>query len=313
MMTLERENMSVIQKTGNASTPKRQYHQIDLEYHSASNALWTYMKPLGVPCFNLGMVEELHQTFAEVQLNKGQYFHDDAWSPVDYFIIASRHPCTFNLGGDLALFIRLIKARDRHALMSYAKLCVDGIYTRLCNYNASAMTISLVQGDALGGGFEFALSSNIIVAERGVRMGFPEIMFNLFPGMGAYSLLSRRIGMRAAEKMMISGNTYLAEDLEKLGVIDMVVPPGEGTKAVFEMIQKQSKRLNGLRAIYECRRHTNPVSYKELLDITSIWVDSALKLTDKDLHMMNRLVHSQRRQQDQRSQAVASSFYLEAA
>jgi DSF synthase len=271
------------------------------------------MKPLGVPCFNLGMVEELHQTFAEVQSNKGQFFHDEAWSPVDYFIIASRHPCTFNLGGDLALFIRLIKARDRHALMNYAKLCVDGIYTRLCNYNASAMTISLVQGDALGGGFEFALSSNIIVAERGVRMGFPEIMFNLFPGMGAYSLLSRRIGMRAAEKMMISGNTYLAEDLEKLGVVDVVVPPGEGTKAVFEMIQKQSKRLNGLRAIYECRRHTNPVSYKELLDITSIWVDSALKLTDKDLHMMNRLVHSQRRQQDQRVQAEASSFYLEAA
>ena len=314
-MALECDNASVIQGTNAASLPKRQYHQIDLEYHTASNALWTYMKPLGVPCFNLGMVEELHQTFAEVQRNKGKFFHGDGWSPVDYFVIASRHPCTFNLGGDLALFIQLIKARDRQALMNYAKLCVDGIYTRLCNYNASAMTISLVQGDALGGGFEFALSSNIIVAERGVRMGFPEIIFNLFPGMGAYSLLSRRVGMRTAEKMMISGNTYLAEDLEKLGVVDLVVPQGEGAKAVFEMIQKQSKRLNGLRAIYECRRHTHPVSYKELLDITSIWVESALQLTDKDLHMMNRLVHSQRRQQDQRAHAEAgtSNFYLAAA
>ena len=312
-MALERDSVSVIQGTTTASMPKRQYHQIDLEYHTASNALWTYMKPLGVPCFNLGMVEELHQTFADVQRNKGQFLHEETWSPVDYFVIASRHPCTFNLGGDLALFIRLIKARDRNALMDYAKLCVDAIYTRIVNYNASAMTISLVQGDALGGGFEFALSSNIIVAERGVRMGFPEIIFNLFPGMGAYSLLSRRIGMRAAEKMMISGNTYLAEDLEKLGVVDLVVPQGEGTKAVFEMIQKQSKRLNGLRAIYECRRHANPVSYKELLDVTSIWVDSALQLTDKDLHMMNRLVHSQRRQQDQRAEADASSFYLAAA
>jgi DSF synthase len=197
--------------------------------------------------------------------------------------------------------------------MNYAKLCVDAIYTRLINYNASAVTISLVQGDALGGGFEFALSSNIIVAEQGTRMGFPEIIFNLFPGMGAYSLLSRRIGMRAAEKMMISGNTYLAEDLEKMGVIDLVVPPGEGSKAVFEMIQKQNKRLNGLRAIYECRRHTSPVSYRELLDITSIWVDSALRLTEKDLHMMNRLVHSQRRQQQQRTQAMDRSFYLAAA
>ena len=144
-------------------------------------------------------------------------------------------------------------------------------------------------------------------------MGFPEIIFNLFPGMGAYSLLSRRVGMRTAEKMMISGNTYLAEDLEKLGVVDLVVPRGEGTKAVFEMIQKQNKRLNGLRAIYECRRHANPVSYKELLDITSIWVESALKLTEKDLHMMNRLVHSQRRQLGQRVQAEASDFFLAAA
>ena len=314
-MALQRENESLIQGIGTVSMPKRQYHQIDLEYHTASNALWTYMKPLGVPCFNLGMVEELHQTFAEVQRNKGKFFHENAWSPVDYFVIASRHPCTFNLGGDLALFIRLIKARDSTALMNYAKLCVDGIYTRLCNYNASAITISLVQGDALGGGFEFALSSNLIVAERGVRMGFPEIIFNLFPGMGAYSLLSRRVGMRAAEKMMTSGNTYLAEDLEKLGVVDLVVPQGEGAKAIFEMIQKQSKRLNGLRAIYECRRHTNPVSYKELLDITSIWVESALQLTDKDLQMMNRLVHSQRRQQDQRAQSEggASNFYLAAA
>ena len=313
MMALERDPVSTNQRNSTASAATRQYHQIDIEYHTTSNALWTYMKPLGVPCFNLGMVEELHQTFAEVNGNKGQFFHEETWCPVDYFVIASRHPYAFNLGGDLALFIRLIKARDRNALMNYAKLCVDGIYTRLCNYNASAMTISLVQGDALGGGFEFALSSNIIVAERGVRMGFPEIIFNLFPGMGAYSLLSRRVGMRMAEKMMTSGNTYLAEDLEKLGVVDLVVPPGEGTKVVFGMIQKQNKRLNGLRAIYECRRHTNPVSYKELLDITSIWVESALQLTSKDLHMMNRLVHSQRRQQVQRAQVEASSFYIAAA
>lgn len=295
------------------SNQTRQFHQIDIEYHTTSNTLWTYMKPMGVPCFNIGMVEELHHTFGEVQKHGGKIFHENSWSPVDYFVIASRHPYTFNLGGDLALFITLIKSRDRDALMNYAKLCVDAIYTRLINYNASTMTISLVQGDALGGGFEFALSSNIIVAEQGSRMGFPEIIFNLFPGMGAYSLLTRRVGMRTAEKMMISGNTYLAEDLEKMGVIDLVVPVGEGPRAIFDMIQKQNKRLNGLKAIYECRRHTATVPYRELLDITSIWVDAALQLTEKDLHMMNRLVHSQRRQQEQRAQAMNRDFYLAAA
>jgi len=45
-------------------------------------------------------------------------------------------------------------------------------------------TISLAQGDALGGGFEAALSCSVIIAERRARFGFPEVMFNLFPGMG---------------------------------------------------------------------------------------------------------------------------------
>lgn len=51
----------------------------------------------------------------------------------------------------------------------------------------------MVQGDAFGGGLEFALSSNILVAEQGTRLGFPEILFNLFPGMGAYTFLYRKV------------------------------------------------------------------------------------------------------------------------
>jgi DSF synthase len=46
------------------------------------------------------------------------------------------------------------------------------------------ITASLVQGRALGSGFECALASDVIVAETGARMGFPEVLFNLFPGMG---------------------------------------------------------------------------------------------------------------------------------
>jgi len=82
------------------------------------------MKPMGVPCFNPGMVEELHHTFTEVQRQKGQFFHENTLSPVDYFVIASRHPHTFNLGGDLALFITLIKA--------LRPTCLDELCTTLC-------------------------------------------------------------------------------------------------------------------------------------------------------------------------------------
>src|SRR3972149_4441233 len=66
-------------------------------------------------------------------------------------------------------------------------------------------TISLVQGDALGGGFETALSSDVIIAEQSAAMGLPEVLFNLFPGMGAYSLLTRRIGRGGAAAPLLLG------------------------------------------------------------------------------------------------------------
>ncbi len=62
-------------------------------------------------------------------------------------------PGVFNLGGDLALFVLLIKSREREALAHYAKLCIDNVYARVQNYHCPWLTtISLVQGDALGGG-----------------------------------------------------------------------------------------------------------------------------------------------------------------
>ena len=136
----------------------------------------------------------------------------------------------FNLGGNLLTLVQLIKSRDRDTLMHYAKLCVDNMYPRICNYHSSMITISLVQGEVLGGGFETALSSNIIVAEQRARMGLPEILFNLFPGMGAYSLLARRVGPRLAEEMMLSGNLYPATKLHEMGLVDMVVPEGQGAR-----------------------------------------------------------------------------------
>jgi DSF synthase len=53
------------------------------------------------------------------------------------------------------------------------------------------LTVGLVQGAALGGGFEALLSFDYVVAERDATFGLPEILFGLFPGMGAHSLLSR--------------------------------------------------------------------------------------------------------------------------
>jgi DSF synthase len=118
---------------------------------------------------------------------------------INYAVVASKVDGIFNLGGDLSLFREAIAKNDRDLLVGYGRKCVDNLYPWSRNCDLPLTTIALVQGEALGGGFECALSASVLVAEESSRMGFPEILFNLFPGMGAYSFLSRKVGRRSAE------------------------------------------------------------------------------------------------------------------
>lgn len=269
--------------------------QYETEFEPATGTLWGYFNPKdGAPCFSLGLIKDItahEEAFARsggrVQL-QGESF------AVSHYVLASRTPGIFNVGGDLALFSMLIRTQDRDALASYAKLCVDGLHRRIANYSCPGLTtISLVQGDALGGGFESALASDVIVAEESAQMGLPEILFNMFPGMGACSLLTRRIGVRAAEELILSGRIMSAAQLHRLGVVDVVATDGQGETAVRNWIAKNAKRRNGLQAVLRARQFIHPVTREELDGIVGLWVEAALRMTERDLRMMQRILRAQ--------------------
>jgi DSF synthase len=111
--------------------------------------------------------------------------------------------------------------------------------------------------------------------------------------MGAYSLLARKVGSAIAEKLMLSGKIYTAEELHGMGVVDVLAEPGAGVQAVYDFVKKQERRANGFRAIQQVRQRFNPVTYDEMVDVVRIWVDAALRLTEKDLKVMDRFVRSQ--------------------
>jgi len=272
---------------------RRQYRQIEVRFDPEHATAWTYLKPSGAPCFNLGMLEELRAHDNAIESCGGRVLYKGDLHQIHYYVGASRTEGIFSLGGNLENLVQLIKSGDRDMLMHYAKLCVDNMYQRLCGYGAPITTISLVQGEALGGGFETALSSNVIVAERRSRMGLPEILFNLFPGNGAYSLLARRVGVRRAEEMILSGRVYTAEEMHAAGVVDVLAEDGTGEAAVQDYIRRNERRRNGLQAVFSCRQHFHPVSYEELLNIANLWVSAALRLEEKDLKLMSRLARSQ--------------------
>lgn len=287
-------------KTALRSPYGRKYKQLDYEFDPASGVLWGVMNPRGTPCFNLGLLNDIQHHDAALKENKGRIEWEGAMRSVDYYVAASRIPKVFGLGGDLALFLLLIKARDREALAHYARMCIDNVYARIRNYDCPTLTtISLVQGDALGGGFETVLSSDVIIAEESAHMGLPEILFNLFPGMGAYSLLARRIGMRAAEELILSGKVLPVRKLHEMGLVDVIAPDGGGETAVNEWIAKQARRRNGMQGILRARQQVFPITREELDGIADTWVDCALRLDDRDLRKMGMIVAAQMRRMEQ--------------
>lgn len=283
--------MSHLQSVKSTLQPDNNSYTQLTTYHDTHNAIaWGYMHAESRPCFTPTLLRELLSWGGDM-VNS---IDDPDKADIDYFVLASSVPGIFSLGGDLDLFKHHIKARDRDALHRYAISCIDCSYTTHSHLNRPSVTsIALVQGQALGGGFESALAANILIAERGCKMGLPEILFNLFPGMGAMTFLGRRVGHQKAEKIILSGKLYLAEELFEIGAIDVLAEPGEGEKAVYEYIRKESKARNGSLALRAAREISQPASYEELIRITEIWVDAALRLSEKDLRMMERLVSRQ--------------------
>ena len=272
------------------------FSELELRYEPRDQILWYFMRPRNRQSFTIGLLRDIRRL--QERIRELFVAADPAQRPrLRYLVLASASPDTFNLGGDLTLLAQLIRTQDRGQLESYARACIDVLYPNAVALDVPIITVSLVQGHALGGGFEAALSSNVIIAEETAKFGLPEVLFNLFPGMGAYSLLARRVGMVTAEKMVTSGKVMSARELCEQGVLDAVVAKGEGEKAVYELVARQNRRFNSHLAIYRTRRRYQNLTYEELKDIAAIWVDAALRLTEADLRKMDRLAGTQDRRQ----------------
>lgn len=267
--------------------------QLKARFDLEMRAMWCRWRPEPRPCFNPRLLSDLRRYCDFVAQSEGKMECADEAVPLEYTVISSAVPKVFNLGGDLELFMRLIAERDRGGLLLYGRACIDVLYQNYRAYDLPLTTISLVQGDCLGGGFECALSSDILIAEKSTRFGFPEILFNLFPGMGAYSFLDRKIGQRAAEELLTSGKIYSAHDMLAKGVVDLVCEDGAGEAEVAAFAKRRARSRNGLAGISRARRRVHRLEFSELLDIVELWVDSALRLTPRDLKLMQRLVSRQ--------------------
>lgn len=265
-----------------------------IEADLPSDAHWLYMhadaEPGVRPCFRPELMHDMWGylsaiTLPEQQKQPGRLRH----------VVLASDAQAFNLGGDLALFAQLIRDGNRDRLLEYARRCVEGVHHIHGGLGGDVRTIALVQGDALGGGLELALACHTIVAEEGVGMGLPEVLFGLFPGMGAYSYLCKRVSPQLAEKLILEGRIHTSDELYRMGVVDVLVPKGCGEAAVQDLIRQQQRSPHAYLALSAVRGISQPVSFNELMAITEVWVDTALQLGEKSLRTMDRIVRAQTR------------------
>ena len=260
--------------------------QLSAFYEEDRHVIWMLLRAAPRPCFTHVLVDEIMTLAQAVRESSVR---------CDFWVTGSLAPQVFNLGGDLQFFSDAIRQGQRGALRSYARACIDCVHAATRGFGTDAVTLAMIEGSALGGGFEAALAHHFVLAQTNARLGFPEIAFNLFPGMGGYSLVARKAGMRLAEQLISSGEPHTAEWHESRGLVDVLFEPGDAYQSTRTFIDTLRPKLNGIRAMIRARQRVLQLSRSELMDITEDWVESAFSMAGKDRQYMERLVMLQTR------------------
>lgn len=262
----------------------RRYKYVRLVWNEEFSMLTLRVGVKPIQCFSLAALGELQQVFNDISANPGLVRH---------FVMASEVGGVFNFGGDLSLFVLLVRARDLDSLRLYARRCIDLVWWWENAAHLGVHTTALVQGDTLGGGLEAALLHHTVIFERSAQAGYPEVLFNLFPGMGGWNLTIRKAGFAVANDMVLSGRVYTAEQLHQRGLIEHVAEDGEGERMLDHVVRTMEPRFRGTMAALQARRLAAPISHESLLTIVDHWAVTAMSLTNRDMRLMERLARAQ--------------------
>lgn len=125
----------------------------------------------------------------------------------------------------------------------------DRGFAGITEFSAKKPLIAAVEGFALAGGLEIALSCDLIVASEGAKLGIPETGVGLFAGAGALLRLPRRVPYSVAMRMALTAQPITAEEGLALGLVSEVAPKGGAVDAALALAEQIAKNAPlGLQA-----------------------------------------------------------------
>ncbi len=130
----------------------------------------------------------------------------------------------FIVGADIDFFIRNIEERELWRIVGFTEAAHSLLFTV---DRSPKPVVARLGGAALGGGFEFALACEYLVASPAASLGFPETGLGIYPGFGGTQRTSRVLGVGLTKWLILTGKTLSALEAHKVGIVHQVVPPDQ--------------------------------------------------------------------------------------
>ena len=267
---------------------------LQLDYEPELATLWVTMRHAGKPCLTEALIRDFN-TLAEAIHHEHGRAVPSPRQKIKFVVLRSASDKVFNLGGDLDLFVDAIAGGDAEALQAYGRAGAVSCHALASGFDASIVTISLVRGVALGGGFEAARCCDLMVAEDGASFQLPEAGFGLFAASGIMSVIAPRIGHAATRRLVIDGEKLDCAGALAIDLVDEVASAGAGEAKVRALIARLTPRHAAAVATYRGLNRMNGVTGEALRAEADFWARAAMNLAPESLAMMRRLSRAQAR------------------
>lgn len=169
----------------------------------------------------------------------------------------------FSAGADLRELYQGLRDRPESEHEQGIREFLDRIHAVMNRLDMLPLTtIGLIHGICFGGGFELALTCDILIAERSARFGFPELRLGIIPGFGGIPRLRRDVSNAVVRDLLLTGRSINAKKAQAVGMVSQVVPAGEGLRAAWATARQATKFDR--EAARTCKRFMKPLPVEEL-------------------------------------------------
>lgn len=177
----------------------------------------TLNRPEALNAFSKEVVEEVLHALEDVKTDEA----------VRVVVFTGAGEKAFSAGADIKAMAGMTALKARELSFMGEKLCV-GLE------NLEKPVIAAINGYALGGGLEVAMSCDLRIASENAKMGQTEINIGLIPGWGGTQRLTRLVGMTKAKELVFTGRIIDAKTAEQIGIVNMVVPADKFRETVSQ-------------------------------------------------------------------------------